>query len=344
MKRAREKKMCDLLEHENSEKGNFPIDTALNTGIIFQLCALLIEITVLLQRIIKSVLHSTFRFVFPAADKFIYGETVLITGTANGLGRQLAYEFGKRGANLVLVDCDRAGNEDTLKQLKAAGCTTHMYTCDLSQRAELYAVVDRIKRDVGQIDIVVNNAATLSGKPLLESTDDVVDNVFEVNTMAYIWLTKAFLPDMLSRNHGHVVNIASLAGVVGMNGLADYCASKSAVIGFTEALQYELRQLKRYGVHLTLVCPSYLGTGMFQGCVSRLPAPLKFETAVQAIMKGILTNQRMVYIPWHAQYILTIKSLLPVRAFNAILDFSGGVSFLKNFKPRTVSQQAEQGQ
>lgn len=82
-------------------------------------------------------------------------------------------------------------------------------------------------------------------------------------------LTKAFLPDMLNRNHGHVVNIASLAGVVGMNGLADYCASKSAVIGFTEALQYELRQLKRYGVHLTLVCPSYLGTGMFQDCVSR---------------------------------------------------------------------------
>ncbi|PIK43340.1 putative epidermal retinol dehydrogenase 2 [Apostichopus japonicus] len=264
------KDSCVFEELDNSERGKFSmsIDTTLPTNVIFQLCALLIELIVLLYRIVKAVIHSLFRFIFAAPDKFIYGETVLITGSGNGLGRNLALEFGKRGANLVLIDCDRAGNEETLKKLKAAGCTAYPYTCDLSNRNELYSVVDRIKTDIGQIDIIVNNAATLSGKPLLESSDDVVDNVFEVNTMAYIWLTKAFLPDMLNRNHGHVVNIASLAGVVGMNGLADYCASKSAVIGFTEALQYELRQLKRYGVHLTLVCPSYLGTGMFQDCVS----------------------------------------------------------------------------
>lgn len=182
--------MCDYEKLDNSERGSFSVsmDTSLPTNIVFQLCALLIELTVLFQRILKSVLHSSYRFIFPASDKFIYGETVLVTGSGNGLGRNLALEFGKRGANLVLIDCDRSGNEVTVQKLKAAGCTAYPYTCDLSNRAELYSVVDRIKGDVGQIDIVVNNAATLSGKPLLESSDDVVDNVFEVNTMAYIWV------------------------------------------------------------------------------------------------------------------------------------------------------------
>ena len=80
---------------------------------------------------------------------------------------------------------------------------------------------------------------------------------------------KAFLPAMLSRNHGHVVTVASSAGLLGVTGLADYCASKFSAVGFEESLRFELQALGKEGVHTTLVCPYLVSTGMFDGCQVR---------------------------------------------------------------------------
>lgn len=80
---------------------------------------------------------------------------------------------------------------------------------------------------------------------------------------------KAFLPDMMERNHGHIVNIASSAGLVGVTGLADYCASKFAAVGFDESLRFELEYLKKDGIHTTVVCPFFINTGMFEGAKTR---------------------------------------------------------------------------
>ncbi|XP_071496085.1 epidermal retinol dehydrogenase 2-like [Diadema antillarum] len=315
-------------------------DKSLPLGFFHRSLVFLIELIVLAFRVLFNVTRSLYRFVVPASPKYVYGRTVLITGSANGLGRLLAEEFANRGAQLVLLDIDMEGNRELASELCCKGRSAHPYYCDLSRRTDLYSVVAEIKRDIGNIDILINNAATLSGKPVLQCSEDAIEKVLEVNTMAYIWLIKAFLPDMLKRNQGHVVNIASLAGFVGVNGLADYCASKSAIIGFTEALSYELKQMKKSGVHLSLVCPSYMEEGMFAGCKSRFPAPLKSKRAVEMIVQGILTNQERIFVPWYAQYIPAVKSFLPVRAFTALLDFSGGggVGFLRNFKgPRTWS-------
>lgn len=323
-----------MAEPEGEPLENHTSDNSLPLGYFFHCLSLLIEMIVLFCRMLYHVLCSLYRFVFPASPKYVYGRTVLITGSANGLGRLLAQEFARRGAQLVLLDIDIEGNKLLAEELCSKGRSAHAYYCDLSRKTDLYSVIAQIKRDIGHVDILINNAATLSGKPVLQCSDSAIEKVFEVNTMAYIWLTKALLPDMLNRKQGHVVNIASLAGFVGVNGLADYCASKSAIIGFTEALGYELKQMKATGVHLSLVCPSYMEEGMFAQCKSRFPAPLKSERAVKMILQGILTNQKRIFVPWYAQYIPAVKSVLPVSAFTALLDFSGGggVSFLRNFK------------
>lgn len=80
---------------------------------------------------------------------------------------------------------------------------------------------------------------------------------------------KCFVPGMLERNHGHIVNIASAAGISGVNGLADYCASKFAAVGFDESLRMEFLSMEKTGVHTTVICPFYINTGMFEGVQTR---------------------------------------------------------------------------
>jgi all-trans-retinol dehydrogenase (NAD+) len=87
--------------------------------------------------------------------------------------------------------------------------------------------------------------------------------------MNYLQTVKSFLPAMLSRNHGHIVTIASAAGLFGTNGLVDYCASKFAAVGFDETLRAELWAQRKTGVHTTVVCPFYINTGMFEGAKTR---------------------------------------------------------------------------
>ena len=136
---------------------------------------------------------------------------------------------------------------------------------------------------------MINNAGIVTGKSFLESSDEAIEKTMGVNTMSHFWvgiipkdfhfiliylidwfikLTKKFLPSMLENNHGHIVTIASVAGLYGTPKLCDYSASKSAVIGFDYSLRIELLRLNKTGVKTTCVCPYYINTGMFKGCQS----------------------------------------------------------------------------
>ena len=118
---------------------------------------------------------------------------------------------------------------------------------------------------MGDVDILVNNAGIVTGKKFLDATDGAIEKTFQVNTLAHFWLGKAFLPSMIDKNHGHVVTIASMAGIFGMAGLCDYCASKYAAVGFDESLRNELVAMAKDGIHTTVVCPYFINTGMFDG-------------------------------------------------------------------------------
>ena len=101
----------------------------------------------------------------------------------------------------------------------------------------------------------------MQGKSFLELTDEQVQKTMDVNVMAHMWLAKAFLPEMIRTNCGHIVTISSAAGILGVNGLADYCASKFAAFGFDESIRLELKAQNITGVHTTCVCPYYINTG-----------------------------------------------------------------------------------
>jgi len=101
------------------------------------------------------------------------------------------------------------------------------------------------------VTVLINNAGIVTGRPLLESPDHLIELTMKVNAMAHFWTIKAFLPAMIARQHGHIVSIASSAGHAGVPGLGDYCASKYAAVGFNESLRLQLRKDGVKGVHTT---------------------------------------------------------------------------------------------
>uniref|UniRef100_A0A915EHJ5 Short-chain dehydrogenase/reductase 3 n=1 Tax=Ditylenchus dipsaci TaxID=166011 RepID=A0A915EHJ5_9BILA len=199
--------------------------------------------------------------------KSVKDQVVLITGSGMGLGRMLAIEFGKLGAKLVLWDINDAMNQETKKLLEQSGVKAFAYTVDLSDPEQIYAAADKVKEEVGAVDILLNNAGIVSGKKLFECPDTLMEKTMSINSNALFYTAKSFLPKMMERNSGHIITIASMAGHIGVNGLVDYCASKHAAVGFSEALRSELNVLNKdiFGL------PYYINTGMFNGIKNYSP-------------------------------------------------------------------------
>jgi len=274
---------------------------------------------------------------FSCRRKDVKGQRVLITGAGSGIGRLLSYEFAKLGCDIICVDVNKAGNDETAHAVKEHGVSAHTYICDVSKRDDVYRVMNKIKTEVGDVDILVNNAGIVSGKKILQCPDELMQKTMDVNVNAHFWLVKAVLPAMLERNQGHIVTIASLAGFFGVNGLVDYCASKFAALGFDESLRMELAALGKTGVHTTAICPYYISTGMFDGVKAKFPAlmPLLDPNYVAGrIIDGVLCNQAIVVIPRDLHVLIVLKTLLPVKAFLAIGDFLGVTHSMDEFRGR----------
>merc|ERR1711962_965727 len=120
------------------------------------------------------------------------------------------------------------GNEETAEQIRENGGKAYEYTVDISDSEEVYQAGLKVKRDVGNVTILVNNAGIVTGKPFLECPDHMIKKTMDVNINAHFWTLKAFLPSMIANNKGHIVNVASLAGLFGMRNLVDYSTSQFA--------------------------------------------------------------------------------------------------------------------
>ncbi|KAH9628422.1 hypothetical protein HF086_015952 [Spodoptera exigua] len=119
-----------------------------------------------------------------------------------------------------------------------------IYRCDVTDREAIAVLAEKIRREVGEVTMLVNNAGIMPCKPLLQTSEKEIRTSFEVNIIAHLWLLQTFLPSMMERNHGHIVAMSSMAGVVGLRNLVPYCATKFAVRGLMEALHEELREDK----------------------------------------------------------------------------------------------------
>ncbi|XP_046855607.1 epidermal retinol dehydrogenase 2-like isoform X1 [Xenia sp. Carnegie-2017] len=295
------------------------------------------EFVYILITVFWQILTAIISCFIPASRKDVSNEIVLITGAGSGLGRLMALRFASLGSTVVCVDINTQANESTANQIKSEDGKAFAFTCDCSSREDIYRVAEDIKASVGDVTILVNNAGIVSGKKFMDCSDGLIEKTFEVNTLAHYWTTKAFLPAMFEKNSGHIVSIASSAGLFGVTGLCDYCSSKFGAYGFNESLQMELAAAGKNGIATTVVCPFFINTGMFDGVQTRFPLLLPIlepDYAVNKIMSAILSNQRVLLMPRILYLLLILKSFLPQVTYITLSDFFGASNTMDHFKGR----------
>ncbi|XP_032172385.1 epidermal retinol dehydrogenase 2 [Mustela erminea] len=293
------------------------------------------ELVVFLGKSMIAFLESLIFTIIPKPRKNVAGEIVLITGAGSGLGRLLALRFARLGSVLVLWDINKEGNEETCRMVRETGATrVYAYTCDCSQRENIYRVAEQVKKEVGDVSILINNAGVVTGKNFLDCPDELIEKALDVNFKAHLWTYKSFLPAMIANEHGHLVCISSSAGLVGVNKLADYCASKFAAFGFAESVFMETIVQKLKGIKTTIVCPFFIKTGMFEGCSTARPFLLPLlepEYVADKIVDGILTDKVYLNVPKFISFVLFLKSILPVKMAVLTADYMGAFNVMDSF-------------
>jgi all-trans-retinol dehydrogenase (NAD+) len=263
------------------------------------------------------------------------GKVTLITGGASGIGRRMALKIAAGGSRVVLWDLNDEALAKTVEEIAAAGGKATAYRCNVADREMVYSTAERVQREVGAVEILVNNAGIVNGKSFLDLSDDELRRTMEVNVLAHFWTVKAFLPRMIKEGRGHVVTISSAGGIVGSARLVDYSASKFAAFGFDEALRAEMKK-QGLPIRTTVVCPFFINTGMFAGVRTRFPFLLPIldenEVAERIVRAVALGKERLILPPF--VYTTWPLRLLPVKVFDWVVDLLGVNSAMDAFRGR----------
>ena len=252
------------------------------------------------------------------------GARSLVTGAARGMGKLFAERLLRRGGQVAMADVDAEGLEAAAAELRGLGMlTTHVG--NLATAEDPYRIVAEAEAALGGLDLVVNNAGVVTGGPLTEVSDARHQLTMDVNVMGVVRTTRAALPGLIARQRGHILNLASAASLTGVALQTTYCASKWAVLGFSEALRYELMQLyPKAPIHVTAVCPSFVDTGMFDGASPpRLVPMLKPETVVDRALRAVEKDARTIMLPATIRGVPVLRVLLPDRLVDFFSDKLG---------------------
>ena len=266
---------------------------------------LLLALVSIIESIVKLFIPSKYKM------KSIAGEVALVTGGGGGLGRLIALRLANLDAIVVIWDVNKAGMEETVKLVQAAGGTCYGYVCDLCDREDVYKKAALVKEEVGKVTILINNAGVASGMKFLDTPDKLIIRTMDVNVMSHFWTTKAFLPSMMEHDKGHIVSIASLAGHIGVPTLVDYCTSKFAAVGFEEALHMELAA-DGYSINTTVICPFFIrSTGMFEDVAPRFFPRLSANDVADRVVLAMRCNEKIVVMPGYLYILLIAKWSFP---------------------------------
>ncbi|SFD63120.1 3-oxoacyl-[acyl-carrier protein] reductase [Paenibacillus catalpae] len=189
----------------------------------------------------------------------VVGKVALITGAGRGIGRATAIAFAQEGIHVGLVGRSLENLQKVAEELKPYGVKIAISTADVADIASITAAVESIRGELGGIDILVNNAGISKFGGFMELTPEEWTNIIDVNVKGVYYTTRAVLPEMMERNSGDIINIASTAGQRGAPLTSAYTASKAAVIGLSESLMLEVR---KKNIRVTTLTPSTVATDM----------------------------------------------------------------------------------
>lgn len=188
-------------------------------------------------------------------------QRVVITGAGSGLGRAIALAFAAQSARIAVTDRDLDGAADTLKAVEAAGGSGFVQSLDVTREADFAVLAERLALDWGGLDVLVNNAGVATAGTVAESDLAQWQWVLDINLLGCVRGVRALAPLMTAQQSGHIVNVASFAGIANPPALASYNAAKAAVISLSETLRFEMTP---HGVGVTVACPSFFKTRLLE--------------------------------------------------------------------------------
>lgn len=247
------------------------------------------------------------------------GATVLITGGASGIGKLMGEICLQEGAKRFIIwDIDQQKTEEFTSVLHSKGFEVHSYYTDVSNTDEIIKAANDVIQKFGGIDILFNNAGIIIGKEFRHHTHKEIDLTMRINANAFMHVALEFIPGMIERKKGHIINIASAAGLVTAPKMAVYAASKHAVVGWSESLRLELEFISN-DLHVTTVTPSYINTGMFEGVRSPVVPILKPEAVARKIIAGVKKNKIFIRMPGIVYLVPFVKGILPQRWLDVVV-------------------------
>ncbi len=259
------------------------------------------------------------------------GKVALITGGAGGIGKAVALRLLQGGAKVVLWDLFPAALEAAVKELSVAG-EVRGHAVDITDRRAVAEAAEKVRAEVGDVDILDNNAGVVFGGNLLDCPEEKLFKTIDVNVNAVMWCTRAFLPGMIRKGTGHLVMMASASGLLGVPGLASYSASKHAVIGLSESLRLELRKAGHRGIGMTIACPSFVASGMFEGVKPPLLTPwLTTDGVADKVYKAIVKNRLYIRAPFMIKMAPFLKGLCIPALVDLLGDLLGMHSAMDHF-------------
>ncbi|RWS22203.1 epidermal retinol dehydrogenase 2-like protein [Leptotrombidium deliense] len=274
---------------------------------------------------LKKLVPNCFR-----AKKDVSNDIVLITGGGSGFGRLLALRFAEHGSTVIIWDINEHGLNETKSEIdRKFGTKCFAYLCDVSNRVDVYSKAESVKKDVGNVTILINNAGILQVDNFLSLKDENVERLFKVNILSHFWTCKAFLPSMLNSNSGHIVSIASIGGIVGAPKFSDYCATKAAAISLMESLYSELYFAGKSNINLTTICPVFMRTAMAKTVNSDFVIEPDF--AADQTMDAILRNENFVTIPRWQYLSCMLKPILPPKVVVMFMNLLNAQNAFMNY-------------
>ncbi|MEQ1508360.1 MAG: SDR family NAD(P)-dependent oxidoreductase [Myxococcota bacterium] len=248
--------------------------------------------------------------------RVIAGSTAVVTGAARGIGRAIAEALVREGVKVALVDRDGPLCEQACRELAGIGPAVRAYPLDVRDGPAFAAVVDQVGAELGAVDILVNNAGIMSLGGFLDQDPALDDRQIDVNLRGVIHGMRAAVPGMVRRGRGHVVNVASVAGKVGVPNAAVYAATKHAVVGLTEAAHHELHDR---GVWCSYVLPSLVDTELLSGAGRlRYPPVVKPAQVAAAVVHALRTGEVDVYVPRFGRLAAVLPAVLPRRVVETV--------------------------
>ena len=252
------------------------------------------------------------------------GKVAIVTGGASGMGQITARRLARQGAKVAIFDVNEQGLADTAAE--ADNITA--FRCDISDRTDVDAKVAEVESSLGPVDLLVHAAALMPSYKLADHVHEDHERLFRINYFGTVYMVRAVLPSMVSRNSGRIISFGSIAGVAMVPKMGAYCATKAAVNTYIEVLQNEIRDT---GVRIHLVCPPAVNTPLVDQTVAtdtpgsiteakksgRLADP---EKMIDGIEKGVRKDKDIIY-PGEARLLYWWRVFAPKLWWKTVMSF-----------------------